>query len=54
VHLGIVVEIDWCIHSKLLIEISEISRLANVSCFVYEIEAIGAAPTLGTERLLAC
>jgi hypothetical protein len=31
VHLGVVVEIDWFIHSKDLIEISKISRLVNVA-----------------------
>src|SRR5580658_6100347 len=53
VHLGVVVEIDRCIHSKLLIEISKISRLADVSYVVDKIKTVGDALTLGTERLLA-
>src|SRR5580658_2131838 len=54
VHLGVVVEIDRCIHSKLLIEISKISRLADVSRLVDKIKAGGTSHTLGTNRLLAC
>src|SRR6201997_2868391 len=53
VHLGVVVEIDRCIYSKLLIETSKISRLPNISRVVDKIEALGAAHTLGTDRLLA-
>src|SRR6267143_3366593 len=53
VHLGVVVDIDWCIHSKRLIEISKISRLANVSRLVDKIKAVGAPLTLRTDRLLA-
>src|SRR5580700_7455629 len=54
VHLGVVVQIDRCINSKLLIEISEISRLADVPRLVDKIKAVGASHTLGTNRLLAC
>jgi hypothetical protein len=53
VHLGVVVKIDRCKHSKRLIEIPKVSRLANVSRFVDKIKAVGAALTLGTDRLLA-
>ena len=52
VHLGVVVEINRCIYSKRLIEISKISRLANVSRLVYEIEALDSACTLGSDRLV--
>jgi len=53
VHLGVVVEIDWCINSKYLIEIPKISWLANVSRFIDKIKARGATLTLGTHWLLA-
>src|SRR5437016_4236091 len=52
VHLGVVVEIDRCIYSKRLIAISNISRLSNVSRLVYEIEALDAVCTLGSDRLV--
>jgi hypothetical protein len=39
VHPGVVVEIDWFIHSKDLIEISKISRLVNVACW-FSIESL--------------
>jgi hypothetical protein len=54
VHLGVVVEVDRCINSKRLIAISNVSRFANGSRFVDQIEAVVAAHRLRIDRLVAC
>ncbi len=52
VHLGVVVEIDRCIYSKHLIEISKISRLANVSRLVDQIQSVVAIVALRFDLLI--